>query len=159
MERTLVSSFVAVPKRIVKDARIEDLFPGFSRTAVNADAVLRDFIYAGKGILGQRKPFVCMVFRTDGGKLSALFVEGTRPVDATDVWSVFFHLGSGEWNLLSIPQGSERMNILIGYALIGTKHYLIGIEHELERGEEKVHLRAWEYDYVENGPMLVLQIA
>ena len=56
------------------------------------------------------------------------------------VLAVLAYLGGEGWSLLDIPAGDDEVNLILDYVEIEGRGYVAFIEHEIEGGEEEIHL-------------------
>ncbi len=80
------------------------------------------------------------LYQTDGGTNESIkTIFGIdNDLDPNRLYAVVDHLSRAGFELLTIPEGEEEVNIIIGYA-DGVVYY---VEHEFEDGEREIHLHA-----------------
>jgi len=126
----------------------------FKKAKIKVDSGFKEFTK----FTGLSEPFTCNVSKAqENVKFSTLLGAG-QPLDAEHLCWILWEVLFFGYSLLDIPKGEEEVNILLGRVVIDGKALILGIEHEIENGEEKIHFHAWSPDHKEDDLVLVFQV-
>ena len=107
---------------------------------------------------GPCRPFRCNVYKAEKMTKFSDLLRSCQPLDASHLLAILEYIFFVGGSMLDIPRGEEEVNILVGPAVLDDEELVMGIEHEIERGEEKTQFHAWEPDHDEDDLVLVLKI-
>ncbi|OGI67765.1 hypothetical protein A2732_01645 [Candidatus Nomurabacteria bacterium RIFCSPHIGHO2_01_FULL_40_10] len=153
MATTAQTDYFILPAQSGSTRNLADFFPG--KTIV-IDQAFQEYVRATtRGRYRTITELRCRLSGTFNGEVK-LGTLGLFLVDGSEICVMLSYLGGNGSPLLDVPPGCNEMNILLGYAPVDGRSFVFYVEHEIERGMDRIHLHAEPQSHMEDGPKRVI---